>query len=62
MNPEGEQFGNERFLAFADKFRALPPDEFDNAIRQELSVFVNGAEQSDDITTLAVSYLGGGTV
>jgi sigma-B regulation protein RsbU (phosphoserine phosphatase) len=60
MNPEGEQFGNDRFLALADKFRALPPDEFDNAIRQELIVFVDGAEQSDDITTLAVLYLGQG--
>jgi sigma-B regulation protein RsbU (phosphoserine phosphatase) len=58
MNPQGEQFGNERFLQTANRFLASSPEEFDKAIRQELSVFVDGAEQSDDITTLAISYLG----
>ncbi|MDR2660203.1 MAG: SpoIIE family protein phosphatase [Spirochaetaceae bacterium] len=52
------EFGNERFLEKANIYRYLPPEEFDRAIRHELEVFMNGAEQSDDITTLALTYLG----
>jgi sigma-B regulation protein RsbU (phosphoserine phosphatase) len=58
MNEEGEQFGNDRFLERANAFRDLPPEEFDGAIRRELARFAGGAEQSDDITTLAVTYTG----
>jgi sigma-B regulation protein RsbU (phosphoserine phosphatase) len=58
MNPKGEQFGNERFLEAANEFLSSTPEEFDAAIRQRVSSFVDGAEQSDDITTLAISYLG----
>ncbi|MDR2403915.1 MAG: SpoIIE family protein phosphatase [Spirochaetaceae bacterium] len=58
MNEGGEQFGNDRFLDRANRFRDLPPEEFDGAIRQELALFVQGAEQSDDITTLAIAYKG----
>jgi sigma-B regulation protein RsbU (phosphoserine phosphatase) len=58
MNPADEQLGNERFLELANKYRDLPPREFDEAIRREVAVFADGAEQSDDITTIAVSYLG----
>ncbi|MFP3089596.1 SpoIIE family protein phosphatase [Treponema sp. TIM-1] len=61
MNQEGEQFGNERFLEKANACRDLPPEAFDKAIRQEITRFVMGAEQSDDITTLAVIYHGGYT-
>jgi sigma-B regulation protein RsbU (phosphoserine phosphatase) len=58
MNPRGEQFGNNRFLEAANRFRNLPPQQFDEAIRHEVAVFVEGAEQSDDITTVAISYTG----
>jgi sigma-B regulation protein RsbU (phosphoserine phosphatase) len=59
MNREEEQFGNDRFLEKANVCRNLPPDEFDEALRGELSLFMEGAEQSDDITTLAITYAGG---
>jgi sigma-B regulation protein RsbU (phosphoserine phosphatase) len=58
MNKAGEQFGNERFLHTANLFRDLSPEDFDKAIRNEVCVFVNGAEQSDDITTVAIAYTG----
>jgi sigma-B regulation protein RsbU (phosphoserine phosphatase) len=58
MNNDGEQFGNGRFLEEANKFRFLDPEEFDGAIRQQVALFVDGAEQSDDITTVAISYTG----
>jgi sigma-B regulation protein RsbU (phosphoserine phosphatase) len=55
-NPQGEQFGNERLLDAANRYRDLPIREFDLAFRAGLSEFVNGAEQSDDITTLVLVY------
>jgi sigma-B regulation protein RsbU (phosphoserine phosphatase) len=58
MNREGELFGNCRFLEKANASGVLPPLEFDRAVRREISLFANGAEQSDDITTLAVTYHG----
>jgi sigma-B regulation protein RsbU (phosphoserine phosphatase) len=58
MNPDGEEWGNTRFITIANKYRELQPQEFDEAIRREISVFANGAEQSDDITTMAIYYQG----
>jgi sigma-B regulation protein RsbU (phosphoserine phosphatase) len=61
INPKSEFFGNERLIQTANKFRHLQPREFDEAIRNTVSTFVEGAEQSDDITTIALSYLGATT-
>jgi sigma-B regulation protein RsbU (phosphoserine phosphatase) len=58
MNGNGEQLGNERFLAKANEVRSLNPDEFDEAIRQTIVSFADGVEQSDDITTMAINYIG----
>jgi sigma-B regulation protein RsbU (phosphoserine phosphatase) len=58
MNNEGEQWGNERFLEAANKYRELPPKAFDEAIRAEISAFANGTEQSDDITSVSILYKG----
>jgi sigma-B regulation protein RsbU (phosphoserine phosphatase) len=55
-DPQGEQFGNERLLDTANRYRDLSIREFDLAFRASLSEFVNGAEQSDDITTLVLIY------
>jgi sigma-B regulation protein RsbU (phosphoserine phosphatase) len=59
MNREEELFGNDRFLEKANVCRNLPPEDFDKAIRRELFLFTEGFEQSDDITTLAITYAGG---
>ncbi|MDR3337591.1 MAG: SpoIIE family protein phosphatase [Treponema sp.] len=56
MNAEGRQLGNDVFLSAANEFYDLPPRQFDEAIRRTIGAFVNGAEQSDDITTLAISF------
>ncbi|MDR3324678.1 MAG: SpoIIE family protein phosphatase [Spirochaetaceae bacterium] len=58
MNAGGEEFGNKRFLETANAHRARLPEEFDEAIRDEIAAFCNGAEQSDDITSIAIEYLG----
>lgn len=57
MNPQGKELGNEAFLAAANKYRNLPPEQFDEAIRKVITEFANGAEQSDDITTMAIMYV-----
>jgi sigma-B regulation protein RsbU (phosphoserine phosphatase) len=56
MNLDDEQLGNARFLAKANEVRDLEPDQFDEAIRQAVAAFVGDAEQSDDITTVAIYY------
>jgi len=58
MNMRGEQWGNERFLAAANKYRDMEPQDFDEAVRGEIVAFANGAEQSDDITSVAILYKG----
>jgi len=58
MNSGEEEWGNERFLEAANRFRALRPADFDGAIRGEIEAFAGGVEHSDDITTLAVAYSG----
>jgi serine phosphatase RsbU (regulator of sigma subunit) len=58
MNGGHEEFGNKRFLEAANKYRGHTPEEFDEAIRDEVAVFCDGAEQSDDITSIAIEYWG----
>jgi sigma-B regulation protein RsbU (phosphoserine phosphatase) len=55
-NAEGDQFGNQRLIDTANAYRDLPPADFDAALRNALAAFTKGFEQSDDITTIAVSY------
>jgi sigma-B regulation protein RsbU (phosphoserine phosphatase) len=57
MNNDGEQLGNERFLAKANELRHLEPNKFDEEIRQTIADFAGSAEQSDDITTIAIAYI-----
>jgi serine phosphatase RsbU (regulator of sigma subunit) len=57
MNNDGEQLGNARFLTKANEARNLDPDQFDETIRRSITAFAEGAEQSDDITTVAIRYV-----
>jgi sigma-B regulation protein RsbU (phosphoserine phosphatase) len=57
MSPEGKELGNDRFLEAANKFHDLAPEEFDEEIRKVITEFANGTEQSDDITTMAISFI-----
>ncbi|MDR0556819.1 MAG: SpoIIE family protein phosphatase [Treponema sp.] len=59
MNGAEEQFGNRRFLEKANACRDLSPEDLDEAVRRELALFAAGAEQFDDITTIAMTYTGG---
>ena len=66
MNPDEKLYGEERlqkFLSFNDSY---PEPSGDNgiagavceAVKEDVDRFVNGAEQSDDITMLCIRYLG----
>jgi sigma-B regulation protein RsbU (phosphoserine phosphatase) len=58
MNSAGEPWGNGPFLEAANRRLGLSPAEFDRSIREEARRFADGAEQSDDITSVAISYTG----
>jgi sigma-B regulation protein RsbU (phosphoserine phosphatase) len=58
MNSRGEEFGNDRFLATANRFRDLEPEALDGKIREAIREWAGSAEQSDDITTLAFHFKG----
>ncbi|MCR5130229.1 MAG: SpoIIE family protein phosphatase [Prevotella sp.] len=51
------QFGEERILKVAtSNCREQDPEKFIGLMRQSMMQFVDGAEQSDDLTMLALSY------
>ena len=54
-----EQYGNKRLLAFASVHAKDAPASFVENLERDLDAFTAGAEQSDDITALAVLVDGG---
>jgi sigma-B regulation protein RsbU (phosphoserine phosphatase) len=53
-NTEGEFYGKERLKDFLDKNAAVPLRKFLAGLRSDIETFSKGAEQSDDITMLAI--------
>lgn len=58
MNPDNEQFTEPRLLESLKKLQGLSVDEIEAGVQKDVKAFVNGAEQSDDITMLVVRYTG----
>lgn len=58
VNPQLEEYGEERLLACVNGCPGAAPEQIINAIRSEVRSFANGAQQSDDITILALRYRG----
>jgi serine phosphatase RsbU (regulator of sigma subunit)/anti-sigma regulatory factor (Ser/Thr protein kinase)/transposase len=54
MNKVGEQFGNERLVAFIKANAELAPEEFTQKLDAELARFTGGAPQNDDITLVVI--------
>lgn len=54
MNVDGELYGEDRLKSFADANFTLHPRMLIEALRKDLAAFTDGAEQSDDITMLAL--------
>ena len=56
LSAGGEEYGEARILAVADKQGEATPNEFLQAIFADVRVFTKGAAQSDDITALVLRY------
>jgi sigma-B regulation protein RsbU (phosphoserine phosphatase) len=53
-NSEGEFYGKDRLKAFLDANSSLPPREMIDRFRDDIAAFAGNAEQSDDITMMAL--------
>jgi len=58
VNNEYEMYSETRLIDAANDHRGLPLREFLGSLEQEVNEFAGGAEQSDDITMLALRYKG----
>ena len=54
MNPEKEQFGEERLIRIIKENPSLTPAEFVEKLNEAIAQFTRGAEQHDDITVVAI--------
>ena len=55
-NLQNAQFGEERIMETAKNSHPLSPITFLEAMTENVRAFVDGAEQSDDLTMLAIQY------
>jgi len=58
VNRENKLFSSPRLLETVNEYLDLPLKELTVSIRREIEKFANGAEQTDDITMLALRYKG----
>jgi sigma-B regulation protein RsbU (phosphoserine phosphatase) len=58
MNPSAELFGEERLVSAAVGRQTEDVRTFIDVIRKDVLEFSNGANQSDDITMLALKFIG----
>jgi serine phosphatase RsbU (regulator of sigma subunit)/pSer/pThr/pTyr-binding forkhead associated (FHA) protein len=56
LSIDGEEYGEARIVAVAEKHVELAPQEFLQAIFSDVRAFTKGAAQSDDITALVLRY------
>ncbi len=54
MNPEKEQFGEDRLVRVIKENSHLTPAEFVEKLNESIAQFTRGAEQNDDITVVAI--------
>ena len=60
MNPDGEQFSNERLVESLQRVNGSPVEDIVGKVIDNVKEFTAGATQSDDMTVLAVKYAGKG--
>ena len=58
MNPDSEEFTDDRLLACANAHRGRTPQEVLDALLADVHAFCAGATQSDDVTVVMVRYNG----
>ena len=60
INPQNEEFGEERLLSVLNENSALAPEALAKKITEAVDTFAGDAAQFDDMTLLVFDYLGGG--
>ena len=55
-NKKHELYGEERMLEALKRTNGMPPRDMIDAMQNSVAEFVNGAQQSDDLTMLAIRY------
>ncbi len=58
MDPESKQYSNHRFENTLNLLTGKNVNDILNGLREDVREFVKKAPQSDDITMLAVKYIG----
>jgi sigma-B regulation protein RsbU (phosphoserine phosphatase) len=58
MNPEHQQFSEERLRECLSSLSARTPEDIIHSVQAEIETFAQGAAQSDDITMLALKFNG----
>jgi sigma-B regulation protein RsbU (phosphoserine phosphatase) len=58
MNPQGEEFTDDRLIACAEAHRGESPQQVLDALLADVHAFCEGATQSDDVTAVLVRYNG----
>ena len=61
FNEAGEQYGEPRLEAELEALAGAPPAAICDTMRASVEAFSTGVEQSDDITTVAMRYVGNGS-
>lgn len=56
LNPSGEEFGEERFLAYIDAHPSYNPERFHEGFLSTLAEFSDGIPGRDDITLLSLQF------
>ncbi len=56
FNPDEEEYGNDRLEAFLAAHADVHPRELVRSLRSDVARWADGAEQSDDVTILALEY------
>ena len=58
MNPEGEEFCDERLIASIQAHRTKPLKDLVESVLSDVRTFCAGAAQNDDITIVMVRFNG----
>jgi len=56
FNPAGEQYEEQRLLAFVAQSKDLSANALGSSSLADVEKFVDNAEQSDDITLMVIRY------
>ncbi len=58
MNPAGEFYGEDRLCELLAGYEGKSAEDLATVVQESVRAFMNGADQSDDITLMVVHYLG----